>query len=125
MRFMAGLAGWLRLQSVLRLLGTAKRESMLEIGYGEGSFLPELARRARHLAGIDRHGRHASLMAQLADRGIRAELRQANVRAIPYADETFACAVVIDSARVETGRRTVVGCSAGAVPGVSSISSTR
>lgn len=92
---MSSLAAWLRLQSALRLLGSTRRESILAIGYGDGSYLPELARRARHLAGIECNGRHASVMAQLADRGVRAELRQASVRAIPFADETFSCAVAI------------------------------
>jgi SAM-dependent methyltransferase len=34
-------------------------------------------------------------MARLADRGVHAELRQASARAIPFADETFACAIAI------------------------------
>ncbi|MCC6537396.1 MAG: class I SAM-dependent methyltransferase [Bryobacterales bacterium] len=92
---MPSCAGWLRLQSALCVLGADRRESILEIGYGDGSMLAALAKRTRHLAAVDTHGRHAATAAQLADRGVYAELRQASARAIPFADETFSCAIAI------------------------------
>src|SRR4051794_34678989 len=45
-----------RLRLAACLLGGRRYGSLLEVGYGSGIFLPELAHRCDHLAGIDLHG---------------------------------------------------------------------
>ena len=44
-----------RFSLIRRLMGERRFRSLLEIGYGSGIFLPELARHADNLVGIDVH----------------------------------------------------------------------
>src|SRR4029078_12268937 len=44
-----------RFRLLLDLLGGERVDRLLEVGYGSGVFLPELARRCRSLYGVDIH----------------------------------------------------------------------
>jgi SAM-dependent methyltransferase len=78
-----------RLRLASHLLGAETYDSILEVGYGSGVFLPELARRSRRLAGIDLHGESASVDEMLERLGLEADLRDASLFEMPFADGEF------------------------------------
>lgn len=84
-----------RFRLVMRLLGNAKFERLLEVGYGSGVFAPELANHCDQYCGIDVHECADAVSASLAQVGIRAELRCGSVTAIPFDDRSFACAICV------------------------------
>jgi 2-polyprenyl-3-methyl-5-hydroxy-6-metoxy-1,4-benzoquinol methylase len=79
-----------RLKLAARLLDEHWYDSLLEVGYGSGIFLPELARRCDRLAGIDLHSESERVDQMLAELGLRVELRQASLFEIPFPDGDFA-----------------------------------
>jgi SAM-dependent methyltransferase len=78
-----------RLRLAGSLLGSGPFESLLEVGYGSGIYLPELSRRARHLTGIDIHGESDSVGEMLSRLGVSADLREASLFEMPFADGEF------------------------------------
>jgi len=85
-----------RLEHARRLLAHGQPyEALLDVGYGSGIFLPELARLARRVAGVDVHDRAAEVTGALARLGVAAELRQASVYELPYSEAEFDAAVCI------------------------------
>lgn len=71
--------------------------ALLEIGYGSGIFMPELARHCRTLYGIDRHTMGAAVRRTLATYGVSATLCTASAEAIPFANCHFDCLVAISA----------------------------
>jgi SAM-dependent methyltransferase len=84
-----------RLKLAVELLGQASYDSILEVGYGSGIFLPELGRRTPHLAGIDVHGDSARVRQMLTQLGLSADLREASLFAMPFADSEFEALVCL------------------------------
>jgi 2-polyprenyl-3-methyl-5-hydroxy-6-metoxy-1,4-benzoquinol methylase len=84
-----------RLRDAAALLGPEQVDSLLEVGYGSGVFLPELARRTRRLAGVDVHDARAGVDAMARALGIEADLRTASLFELPFADGEFAALVCI------------------------------
>ena len=78
-----------RLRLAGRLLGTQRYDSLLEVGYGSGIYLPELARRCSRLTGIDVHGASEQVQAMLTRLGLEAELREASLFDLPFDEGTF------------------------------------
>jgi ubiquinone/menaquinone biosynthesis C-methylase UbiE len=78
-----------RYHLAVRLLAGQRFDRLLEIGYGSGVFMPELAGYCAELHGIDVHDRHDEVAATLARAGVRAELTQAGMEALPFADGFF------------------------------------
>ena len=78
-----------RLRLASSLLGGGRFDSLLEVGYGSGIFLPELARRSGRLAGIDVHGESSRVEEMLSRLGIEADLREASLFEIPFEDGEF------------------------------------
>ncbi len=78
-----------RLSLASRLLGTGPFESLLEVGYGSGIFLPELARRAGRVAGVDIHGESARVGEMLQRLGVEADLREASLFELPFEEAAF------------------------------------
>jgi ubiquinone/menaquinone biosynthesis C-methylase UbiE len=66
---------------------------LLELGYGSGFMLPELARHCDELYGIDLHEKERDVAAALAGSGVMAQLRSGTVTAMPYEDQFFDCVV--------------------------------
>jgi len=94
-----GPLGWIqrhRFTMVADLLG-AGIGRLLEVGYGSGVFLPELASRCRELHGADVHDKTAEVAAVLARRGITAVLTTAPAEALPYGDGRFDAVVAVSS----------------------------
>lgn len=92
------LANWVfvkRLRMALLHLGEKRYERILEIGYGSGIFLPELASRCNHLFGIDRHGSFSLVKNMMKKEEIKGEILGGDIFNIPFQNDTFDCVVCI------------------------------
>lgn len=78
-----------RLEAAAELLGDEHHATLLEVGYGSGIFMPELARHADRVLGIDIHGQSAAVSEALARIGVTAELSDADLFALPFADDSL------------------------------------
>jgi SAM-dependent methyltransferase len=78
-----------RLQQAVDLLGQRSYGSLLEVGYGSGVFLPELARHAERLVAIDIHGVSERVEDMLRSLGIDATLFQASLFELPFDPDEF------------------------------------
>lgn len=126
--------GWiqrLRFGLVSRLLPRRKVGRLLEIGYGSGVFMPELARRCEDLHGIDIHPRASEVEARLRDHGVAARLVSGSAESLPYDSEMFDVVVAVsclefvpDAAKAAAEIRRVLkpgGCLVFVTPGKSPI----
>lgn len=86
-----------RYRLVVSLLGSQKFERLLEIGYGSGVFMPELARHCVELYGIDIHGSQQSVTERLANFHVAAHLFSASAARMPFEDGFFDCAVAVSA----------------------------
>jgi ubiquinone/menaquinone biosynthesis C-methylase UbiE len=86
-----------RFRLLLNLIGGERFDRLLEIGYGSGVFLPELARRSRSLYGIDIHREPERVAAALGKLDVRASLSTASAEALPFEDGFFDAAVAVSS----------------------------
>jgi ubiquinone/menaquinone biosynthesis C-methylase UbiE len=87
----------MRFRMVQDLLGGARHRRLLEVGYGSGVFLPELARWCDELHGIDTHPHADEVTARLATHGVRAHLSTGGAEALPYEDGFFDAAVAVST----------------------------
>jgi SAM-dependent methyltransferase len=94
-RPMLGRISRRRFGMVKALLGATRSQRLLEIGYGSGIFLPELARHCEELYGIDVHPLHERVAASLATLGIHARLSSATTTAMPFPDAFFDIVVAV------------------------------
>lgn len=78
-----------RLAMSVSLLGSRTYDSLLEIGYGSGVLLPELARHADRIAGIDLHDCVDAVHTMLRGEGVSADLRTGSLFELPFDDGTF------------------------------------
>jgi ubiquinone/menaquinone biosynthesis C-methylase UbiE len=78
-----------RLAMALSLLGPGPFGRLLEIGFGSGILLPELARRAREVHGVDIHGKIDAVERMLRAHGATAALCTGDIFALPYPDDHF------------------------------------
>ena len=88
-----------RLEISVSMLGERKSDALLEIGYGSGLLLPELARRTKRLVAIDIHGQADQVYQMLEHEGVKAELHQGNLYNMPFVDGEFdalACFSVLE-----------------------------
>ncbi len=84
-----------RLVMGLALLGEGIFGRLLEIGYGSGILLPELARRAREVHGVDIHQNVEPVERMLRTYGVTAALRVGDLFALPYPDGHFDAVVCL------------------------------
>ena len=93
--------GWvqrLRLRCVASVLAGAPRATrLLEVGYGSGIFMPELARVADTRFGADVHPAGAAVSATLDAHGAPAELVRAGAGALPYCSGAFDTVVTVST----------------------------
>lgn len=87
----------LRFSIVTALLPRRRLNNLLEVGYGSGIFLPELARNTEHVHGVDIHDAHDEVTRRLAQYGVKATLQQASMELLPYDDHQFDCIVAVSS----------------------------
>jgi ubiquinone/menaquinone biosynthesis C-methylase UbiE len=87
----------MRFRLILNLLGAGKLGRVLEIGYGSGLFLPELARHCSELHGIDVHPMPDAVGQELAKTRTLATLKTAPAESIPYPDDFFDATIAVSS----------------------------
>jgi ubiquinone/menaquinone biosynthesis C-methylase UbiE len=88
-----------RLEISMSLLGEQKSDALLEVGYGSGILLPELARRTKRLVAIDIHRKADDVHRMLDHEGVKAELHEGNLYDMPFTDGEFdalACFSVLE-----------------------------
>jgi len=90
-----GIFQRLRFLLVLSLLPMRRFSRLLEIGYGSGIFLPELAYQCDELYGIDIHPHAARVLGNLRRHHVDAELMQGSATALPFHGKTFECVVAM------------------------------
>lgn len=78
-----------RYQLVLALLPMVAVHRLLEVGYGSGIFMPELARRCDELYGIDLHEQPETVGAILNSHDVRATLSSQDVARTNFPSEFF------------------------------------
>jgi SAM-dependent methyltransferase len=86
-----------RLRWVREVLPAKRCGAVLEIGYGSGVFMYELARRADRLFGIDVHPCGADVRRRCAADGITVALVQGSGMSLPFADESFDIVVIVSA----------------------------
>lgn len=84
-----------RLRLALRLLGERRHRSLLEVGYGSGVFLPELAGHTDRLVGVDVHGEAGRVSAAMRALGVEVELVRGSIHGLPFASGTFEAVVCV------------------------------
>lgn len=96
-RPLIGAVQRIRFRLIRTLLGERRFERVLEIGYGSGVFMPELAKRANELFGIDPHLMPREVEEALRKHGVHASLVTGSAEALPYEDGFFDCAVSVSA----------------------------
>jgi ubiquinone/menaquinone biosynthesis C-methylase UbiE len=86
-----------RFRLLLRLIGDARFGRLLEIGYGSGVFLPELARRSRELYGIDIHEKADRVAESLRKLDVGASLCTTSAESMPFDAGFFDAVVAVSS----------------------------
>lgn len=77
-------------KAILDAFGTDRLGALLDLGTGTGRMLQVLSDRADRLVGVDAsHAMLAVARAHLAEAGLRAELRQCDVYALPFEMQGF------------------------------------
>jgi len=94
-RPLLGIIQRLRFQLILSLLPNRRIGRLLEIGYGSGVFLPELAKRCDELYGIDPHQQAAGVARSLKSNQVNAKVFSGSALALPFKDESFDCIVAV------------------------------
>jgi ubiquinone/menaquinone biosynthesis C-methylase UbiE len=92
-----GLIQRLRFRLIRSLLGKQRYPRLLEIGYGSGVFMPELALHCNELYGIDPHHQEEAVTEVLAKHGVTAKLASGSAESMPYEDSFFDAVVVVSA----------------------------
>ena len=94
-RGMLGIISRSRFHLVTKLLGQRKFKRLLEIGYGSGIFLPELARHADDVYGLDVHSEGPQVAERLRMFGTEAKLYNGTAGNLPFPDGHMDCIVAV------------------------------
>jgi len=86
-----------RFDLVRSMLRGFQSDRLLEIGYGSGVLLPELAKYAAELYGIDPHPFTENVSRVLAQHGVQAELAEGTATRMPYQDGFFQAVVAVSA----------------------------
>lgn len=96
-RPLLGPVSRLRYSLLSRLLASTKVPRLLEVGYGSGVLLPELADRCEELHGIDIHPHSTEVQTRLAAFGVAAHLAEGSAECLPYPPRSFDVVVAVSS----------------------------
>ncbi|MBC5805422.1 MAG: hypothetical protein DLM53_03140 [Candidatus Eremiobacter antarcticus] len=96
-RPLIGTLSRLRFKAVVALLGSRRMTRLLEIGYGSGIFLPELARHCDELYGLDIHSENERVASILHDFSVQATLMTGSATDLPFPACSFDCVVCVSA----------------------------
>ena len=94
------ILGWIqqqRFRLAISLLPQPYVPRLLEIGYGSGIFLPELARHCQELHGVDIHDRNLEIAGKLLKQNVAPQLHCAAAEALPFDTGYFDVAVAVST----------------------------
>ncbi len=74
---------------IMKLLGSSHYENLLEIGYGSGVFVPQLAEFSRNIYGIDIHNQNELIMKTLQEYKIKSNLFCGSAEKMPFENDFF------------------------------------
>jgi SAM-dependent methyltransferase len=94
-----------RFRMIARLTGRHRYNSVLEIGYGSGVFLPELQRRADRLYGIDIHPHAKEVERVVAEAGVHATLMSASAEDMPIVSGSIDLIVAVSTLEYVDNKR--------------------
>lgn len=83
-----------RFQLIVKLFGTTRYKHALDVGYGSGVFLPELARHATDVSGVDPHDHNDKTHVALEQVEVAATLYSGPAEHLPMADASYDLLVV-------------------------------
>lgn len=86
-----------RFELVRKLLPAARVDRLLEIGFGSGVFMPELASRCRELYGIDVHPNVEEVEMHLSADGVKASLSRQDAAQMAFPDRFFDAIVSVSA----------------------------
>lgn len=86
-----------RFHLIKKLLGKSRGRRLLEIGYGSGVFLPDLAGYADAVYGADIHDEPTRVAESLAANGVEAELVASGAEKMPWPDDFFDLIVAVSA----------------------------
>jgi ubiquinone/menaquinone biosynthesis C-methylase UbiE len=86
-----------RFRLILKMMAGRKFQRLLEIGYGSGVFMPELAQHTDELWGADIHSCTEAVSKRLQGFNTSARLCTADVSSLPYPDGHFDCVVAVSA----------------------------
>ena len=84
-----------RMEIASGLLGSKKYDKLLDLGFGSGIFLPELASRCTSLFGMDNHGNIAFVKEMAKVEKVEVNLLAGDILKIPFKDKVFDCIVCL------------------------------
>lgn len=87
----------LRFDLIRSILRGTYATRLLEIGYGSGVFVPELAKYTEELHGIDPHPFAEKVKTVLAQNGFKANLVQGTATNLPFEDGLFQTVVAVSA----------------------------
>lgn len=86
-----------RFRLIKKMLAGRKADSLLEIGYGSGVFLPELAKHVNRICGVDVHEKPNEVMAKLLEHGIHSELITSGAEKMKWENDSFDFVVAVSA----------------------------
>ena len=86
-----------RFNLVKDLIGDRQAKRILEIGYGSGVFLPELAEHCQEVYGVDVHDKNFEVAEKLAEFGTKANLISSGAEKIEVPDNHFDFIVAVSA----------------------------
>lgn len=86
-----------RFHLIKDLLREKHGERLLEIGYGSGVFMPELAKYADKIYGVDIHNEQAKVGEKLAEFDVKAELASGGAEKMPWENDFFDFIVAVSA----------------------------
>lgn len=96
-RPVVGVVQRVRFRVLVELLAGDRFRRLLEVGYGSGVFLPELARHCTELYGVDPHD-HADRVAAVVRRhGVEAALARGTAEELRFETGWFDCVVAVSA----------------------------
>ncbi len=96
-RPLLGTISFARFRLITKLLKGKYGDSLLEIGYGSGVFLPELSKYAENLYGIDIHDKYDEVKKKLSEIDVDAELHKGGAEKLIWKDNSIDFAVAVSS----------------------------